>query len=172
MDLAAKLAALRAQKAAEAQEALVKKEQQLEESAQRAVNKAADAVTVLAAQPKPETIAAVKAVEVETVAFKEAPPVISFTNQEVTDIDHLDFLSKMQSLQEAIHYKHPTMPVLLMQIHKQLRADPEIVTLLTEEAIGVIVKGLQVQTKTELVAVVVKESKAKAKKTPLSADMF
>lgn len=105
-------------------------------------------------------------------------PAVVFSNTEVigtaktTEIDHLDFLAKMNSLQQAIHKQHPTMPVLLMQIHKQLRADPELVGTLSEEAIGVIVKGLQIQTKTELVSVVVKESKSKKKKEPISLDMF
>jgi hypothetical protein len=89
-----------------------------------------------------------------------------------SEIDHLDFLNKMNLLQEAIHKQHPTMPVLLMQIHKQLRADPELTSTLSEEGIGVIVRGLQIQTKTELVSVVVKESKSKKNKTPISLDMF
>jgi hypothetical protein len=89
-----------------------------------------------------------------------------------TEIDHLDFLSKMNRLAEAIHTKHPTMSVLLMQIHKQLRADPELVTTLDEDAIGIVVSGLQVVTKTELVSVVLKESKSKAKKVAISVDMF
>jgi hypothetical protein len=111
-------------------------------------------------------------------ADSSVPAVVEFSNTQVlgtaktTEIDHLDFLSKMNALQAAIHKQHPTMPVLLMQIHKQLRADPELTSTLSEEAIGVIVKGLQLQTKTELVSVVVKESKSKKNKTVLTADMF
>lgn len=110
------------------------------------------------------------------VVSKEVSATIPITFSPAADvtqnIDHIEFLSKMNALQEAIHKQHPTMPVLLMQIHKQLKADPEIVTLLSEEAIGVIVKGLQIQTKTELVSTVVKQSKARDKKTVLTAEMF
>lgn len=90
-----------------------------------------------------------------------------------SEIDHMDFLAKMNSLSEAIHKQHPTMPVLLMQIHKQLRSDPELVTTLDDAAIGIIVKGLQVQTKTELVAEAIKGTGSKKKKNPaLSVDML
>lgn len=100
-----------------------------------------------------------------------APAVLG--TAKTSEIDHLDFLNKLNSLQEAIHTQHPTMPVLLMQIHKQLRADPELVTLLNEAAIGVIVKGLQVHTKTELVSQVMKETKPGRKKaTAISVDML
>lgn len=88
-----------------------------------------------------------------------------------TEIEHLDFLSKMNSLSDAIHKQHPTMPVLLMQIHKQLRSDPELVTTLDDDAIGIIVKGLQVQTKTELVAEATKTTKKK-KNPAIALDMF
>lgn len=90
-----------------------------------------------------------------------------------SEIDHLDFLAKLNALQDAIHTQHPTMPVLLMQIHKQLRTDPELVTLLNEDAIGVVVKGLQIHTKTELVSQVMKETKPGRKKaTAISVDML
>lgn len=99
------------------------------------------------------------------------PAVLGTTK--TTEIDHLDFLAKLNSLQEAIHTQHPTMPVLLMQIHKQLRNDPELVTLLNEDAIGVVVKGLQIHTKTELVSQVMKETKPGRKKaTAISVDML
>lgn len=87
-------------------------------------------------------------------------------------IDHLDFLSKLQELQEALHHQHPKMPVLLMLIHKQLRTDPELVSTLSEEEIGTIVNGLKIQTKTEMVGTLAKQSKAKDKKTKLDASMF
>lgn len=87
-----------------------------------------------------------------------------------SELDHLDFLAKMNKLAETIQSKHPTMPVLLMQIHKQIRSDPELATTLDEDAIGIIVSGLQIHTKTELVSVVIKESKKKSK--AVSVEMF
>ena len=102
-----------------------------------------------------------------------SPPATLGTSK-TTEIDHIDFLSKMNSLASAIHTQHPTMPVLLRQIHKILRDDPELVTTLDDDAVGVIVRGLQLQTKTELVAEVVKKtSSGRSKKVhALSVDML
>ncbi len=87
--------------------------------------------------------------------------------------DHLEFLAKMEELRTRIHTQHPQMPSLLKTIHTQLSKDPEVVTLLSEEAIGVIVRGLQVQTKTELVVATTKKaSTAAGKKVKLTDDMF
>lgn len=109
------------------------------------------------------------AVEVVTQA---ATPVISTGATRVLDINTMDFVSKVQELEEALLGQHPKMPVLLMLIHKQIAADPELVTILSEESIGIIVSALKVQTKTELVGTILKQSKAKDKKVKLSADMF
>jgi len=46
------------------------------------------------------------------------------------------------SLQASILSNHPQLPVLLRTIHKKLAADPDIVTLLSEEEIGILVSGL------------------------------
>lgn len=100
-------------------------------------------------------------------------PVLKLTDKEnISDINHLDFLSKLTELHEAIHKQHPQMPILLRTIHKQLMEDPELTTLLNEEAIGVVVTGLQIQTKTQLITIATKESKSKTPKVKLEADMF
>lgn len=49
-------------------------------------------------------------------------------------------------LQEALLTAHPTMPILLQQIHRQLKDDPALVTVISEEEIGVIVSGLSTHT--------------------------
>lgn len=66
---------------------------------------------------------------------------------------------KIQELQERLLSQHPTMPVLLQTIHKLLKQQPDNVTLLSDEQVGVIVSGLLRHTSTEISA------KAAGKKT-------
>ena len=68
---------------------------------------------------------------------------------------------KIAELQEVILAAHPRLPFLLRDIRNVLKADPDNVTLLSEEDIGIIVSGLKLQTKTEIVA------KTLSKKTTL-----
>lgn len=67
-------------------------------------------------------------------------------------------------LQEAMLSAHPSMPVLLQTIHRQLKADPAIVTVLAEDEIAGIIGGLIVHTGTVLVQA---EKDKKAKKGTL-----
>lgn len=68
---------------------------------------------------------------------------------------------KVHSLQELILTAHPTLPSLLRQIHTQLRQDPDIVTLLTDEETGMIVSGLKKQTNTEIAVTAIKGKSGK-----------
>jgi hypothetical protein len=75
---------------------------------------------------------------------------------------------KVLSLQTALLEANPTMPVLLREIHQNLKQDEEIVTILSEEEIGIIVQGLMKQTNTVILASVAKKGTGKAlKKTTL-----
>lgn len=69
---------------------------------------------------------------------------------------------KVISLDTAIKSRHPTMPALLQEIWRTLKAQPENVTLMTEEEIGIIVSGLQVQTNVSLAQSMTKGSKSAA----------
>lgn len=69
---------------------------------------------------------------------------------------------KVASLESMLLAVHPEMPLLLRKIHTQLQQDPELVTLLSEEEIGLIVRGLSVQMKVEINAVPVKKESANA----------
>lgn len=75
-----------------------------------------------------------------------------------------DLEEKLTALEAALLNAHPTLPSLLKQIHTQLKNDPAIVTILTEEQIAVIVNGLKKQTQVELVTSSLKKSTTKALK--------
>ena len=77
---------------------------------------------------------------------------------------------KVLDLQSRLLAAHPTMPVLLREIHTQLRNDPELVTTLAEEEISIIVQGLMKQTQTEIATAVLK-SKTKSTKSIGLADL-
>ena len=77
---------------------------------------------------------------------------------------------KILSLNNALESKHPSMPSLLQEIWKNLKANPDCVTLLTEEEIGVIVNGLKRQTATEIATVALK-SKTKSLKSLSVSDL-
>ena len=62
------------------------------------------------------------------------------------ELDFAELQSKIQTLDERIKTAHPLMPVLLREIHTVLRAQPDNVTLLSEEEIKIIVNGLMKQT--------------------------
>ena len=82
---------------------------------------------------------------------------------------------KIQSLQDALLSRHPTMPTLLREIHTALRKQPENVVILSEDQIGTIVKGLEIQTNTFLAQTVSKSAKstsAVGKIKAMGADAF
>ncbi len=76
-------------------------------------------------------------------------------------LSHLQLQEKIQALQDAILSTHPSMPILLRDIHKILKEDPAIVTVLQEEEIATLINGLKLQTKTSITEAALK------KKTPL-----
>jgi hypothetical protein len=72
------------------------------------------------------------------------------------------FKESVAALAEIILTAHPSLPVLLRTIHSQIKKDPEVVTLLSEDEIGIIVNGLKRQTQVELVTTTVKPTSANA----------
>lgn len=73
---------------------------------------------------------------------------------------------KVADLESKLLSAHPSMPVLLREIHNQLMKDPELVTVLDEKSIGIIVSGLKKQTQTEILVTSVKNA-GKAEKDKL-----
>lgn len=191
VDITAKLAELRARKAAETASIQIKtlsinennndktNSSPTMESSSR--NSIPSSESIQSIAPKPiansNPVSSISVLESDTKALEGITNKISNgsigTGEIHTqNIEHIEFLSKMNTLANALHTQHPSMPVLLMQIHKQIKSDPELSILLDEDAIGIIVKGLEVQTKTELAVKVAKQSKAADKKTKLSVDML
>lgn len=77
---------------------------------------------------------------------------------------------KLEELRTAIEANLPELPHVLKTIHTQLAQDPETVTLLTEEEIGLIVRGLVSHTDTTIIP---KPKRGSSKRTqPISLDML
>lgn len=82
---------------------------------------------------------------------------------------------KVASLEAALLSAHPSMGTLLRDIHQALRKQPENVTLMSEEEIATIVRGLERQTQTYLADTTTKGAKKAAvvgKIKALGADAF
>ncbi len=89
------------------------------------------------------------------------------------NLELLNLRAKVHDLESVLIAAHPRMPSLLRDIHTQLRKDPEIVTLMSEEEIGILVRGLMLQTNTVIATSVVKApSVAKQIKAAKSAGTF
>ena len=71
---------------------------------------------------------------------------------------------KISELQVAVRATLPNMPALLRDIHQNLKADPEIVTLLDASQVAIIVSGLSKQTQTTITTQVLSGSKGKSLK--------
>jgi len=57
---------------------------------------------------------------------------------------------KLMQLEQALLTADPDMPKYLRTIHRQLKDDAELVTILTEEECSILVRGLKKQTGTEI----------------------
>jgi len=78
---------------------------------------------------------------------------------------------KIATLGDMLEQQLPGFPTALRDIHKQLKADEEIVTLLSEEEIAIIVSGLSKQTKVHITEAATKAVRGKALKNITLADL-
>lgn len=76
---------------------------------------------------------------------------------------HQQISAKISQLKQQLLEQHPQMPLLLREIHKNLKEDPAVVTLLAEEEIAIIVSGLEKQTMTSIAGSMTKGNAAKTK---------
>lgn len=78
---------------------------------------------------------------------------------------------KLAQLEHALLEKLPTMPSLLRDIHRSLKADPDTVTLLSEEECAVLVQGLIKQTGSAIATSALKSPRKKAMSKMTVADL-
>lgn len=71
---------------------------------------------------------------------------------------------KLANLEQALLDGTPNMKELLRDIHRTLKADPDLVTILEDEECAILVKGLKKQTSTEIATKAVKSTKKAASK--------
>jgi len=77
---------------------------------------------------------------------------------------------KLASLEAALLGQLPTMPGLLRDIHRSLKKDPDIVTILTEEECAILVEGLKKQTKTTITTAALKKGSTKKALSKMTVD--
>jgi hypothetical protein len=78
---------------------------------------------------------------------------------------------QMAELQEALLSAHPKMPTLLKEIHGMLQKDPACVTIMAEEEIQIIVRGLEKVTATVLAEAVTSKTPKKSLKSTSVDDL-
>lgn len=71
----------------------------------------------------------------------------------------------IEDLRSKLLTQHPEMPLLLRKIHQTLKADPDVVTLLSDDQISVIVNGLSKQTQTTIATSISSGKKGKSIKS-------
>lgn len=78
---------------------------------------------------------------------------------------------KLAGLEQALLDQTPNMPTLLRDIHRILKSDPDIVTVLSEEECSILVRGLKKQTNTEIATTAMKKAPKKSLKSMTLDDL-
>lgn len=84
---------------------------------------------------------------------------------------HEVILEKIAALDNALKTAHPSMPNLLRDILIKLKNDPEVVTLLKEEEIGLLVKSAIKHTGTTIATAALKSTKGKSARSITLEDL-
>lgn len=71
---------------------------------------------------------------------------------------------KLATLEAQLNEGTSNIATLLRDIHRTLKSDPDVVTVLTEEECSILVRGLKQQTKTEIAT----KARSKAPKKAMS----
>lgn len=90
---------------------------------------------------------------------------ITNTNTNTSNSQLFEVREKLAALEQSLLEQTPNMPTLLRDIHRVLKADDSIVTLLSEEECSTLVRGLKKQTNTEIATTAIKKAPKKALKS-------
>lgn len=113
-----------------------------------------------------EKLAALKAklaVINPTQEQQQKEQVLSKTEELNAELNILELQSKITRLSDALTSAHPSMPLLLREIHKTLREQPDNVTLLSDVELGTIFQALMKQTQTTISVKVLANKKKSVK---------
>lgn len=78
---------------------------------------------------------------------------------------------KLATLDKLLEDAAPGISGLLRDIHTQLKKDPDVVTILSEEECAILVRGLKKQTATEIATTAAKSKPKKSLKAMTVADL-
>lgn len=78
---------------------------------------------------------------------------------------------KLAMLEASLLANTPDMPVLLRDIHRTLKKDPDVVTILSEKDCSILVRGLLKQTSSAIATSAVKKTPKKAMNKMTIADL-
>ena len=78
---------------------------------------------------------------------------------------------KLAGLEEGLNTQAPGIATLLQDIHRTLKRDPDVVTLLSEDECAILTRGLKKQTSTEIATAALKGPKKKALKSMSLTDL-
>lgn len=71
----------------------------------------------------------------------------------MTTGNDFDVREAIAALSSSLTVGHPQLPSLLRKIHTTLKADPDVVTILSDEERATVIAGLEIQTRTKLAEV-------------------
>ena len=83
-------------------------------------------------------------------------------NQTPPSNQAFEIREKLANLEESLNTQAPGIANLLRDIHKNLKQDPDLVTILSEAECSVLVRGLKKQTATNIATSAIKKGTKKA----------
>ena len=88
-----------------------------------------------------------------------------------SDTQAFEVREKLAQLEAGLQEVVPNIATLLRDIHRNLKADPDLVTILTEEECSILVRGLKKQTNTSIATTAKKKAPKKALSKMTLADL-